>query len=154
MLLTECPRKVFDYGKTRSDSIHHAIDEVVWVNLFWHKSINEQVTLFNRTTLNIFRKFIPNKITLQLTLSVSITLYLEYLSISISVPWNFPKEDCIAFLYFELLYLELFPISNKFSGPLNHFLSLSRTSAFSKFISNSRIKSNLNQKENFDRKWK
>ena len=86
MLLTECPRKVFDYGKTRSDSIHHAIDEVVWVNLFWHKSINEQVTLFNRTTLNIFRKFIPNKITLQLTLSVSITLYLEYLSISISVP--------------------------------------------------------------------
>ena len=86
MLLTECPRKVLDYGKTRSDSIHHAVDEVVWVNLFWHKSINEQVTLFNRTTLNIFRKFIPNKITLQLTLSVSITLYLEYLSISISVP--------------------------------------------------------------------
>ena len=86
MLLTESPRKVLDYGKTRSDSIHHAIDEVVWVNLFWHKSINEQVTLFNRTTLNIFRKFIPNKITLQLTLSVSITLYLEYLSISISVP--------------------------------------------------------------------
>ena len=86
MLLTECPRKVLDYGKTRSDSIHHAIDEVVWVNLFWHKSINEQVTLFNRTTLNNFRKFIPNKITLQLTLSVSITLYLEYLSISISVP--------------------------------------------------------------------
>ena len=86
MLLTECPRKVLDYGKTRSDSIHHAIDEVVWVNLFWYKSIDEQVILFNRTTLNIFRKSIPNKITLQLTLSVSITLYLEYLSISISVP--------------------------------------------------------------------
>ena len=51
-----------------------------------------------------------------------------------SVPWNFPQEHCIAFLYFELLYLELFPISNKFSGPLNHFLSLSRTFTYSNLI--------------------
>ena len=51
-----------------------------------------------------------------------------------SIPWNFPQEHCIAFLYFELLYLELFPISNKFSGPLNHFISLSRTFTYSNFI--------------------
>ena len=51
-----------------------------------------------------------------------------------SVPWNLPQEYCIAFLYSELVYLELFPISNKFSGPLNHFLSLSRTFAYSNLI--------------------
>ena len=51
-----------------------------------------------------------------------------------SVPWNFPQEHCIAFLYSELLYLELFLISNKLSGPLNHFLSLSRTFTYSNFI--------------------
>ena len=71
-----------------------------------------------------------------------------------SVPWNFPLEHCIAFLYFELLYLELFSILNKFSGPLNHFLSLSRKFTYSNFIFDSRINWNLNQNKSFDRKWK
>ena len=55
------------------------------------------------------------------------------------------------FLYFKFLYLELFPMSNKFSGPLNHFLSLSRTFTYSNFISTSRINTNLNQNKSFDR---
>ena len=83
------------------------------------------------------------------------SLYLEYPVLSISrtkcsVPWNFPQEHCIAFLCFKLPYLKLFTISNKCSGPLNHFLSLSWTSTYSNF----KINSNLNQNKNFDCKWK
>ena len=76
------------------------------------------------------------KMHLQWTLSISTTLYLEYLSISNKMfrSLKLRQEHCIAFLYFEFLYLELFPVSNKFSGPLNHFLSLSRRFTNSNFI--------------------
>ena len=40
------------------------MDQFDWVNLLLDKVINEQVILFNRTRLNIFHNFIPNKITL------------------------------------------------------------------------------------------
>ena len=52
------------------------------------------------------------------------------------------------------LYLEYLSISNKFSGPLNHFLSLSRKFTYSNFIFDSRINWNLNQNKSFDRKLK
>ena len=68
---------------------------------------------------------------LQWTLSIS---NISLSRIKCSVPWNFPQVHCIAFLYFEFLYLELFPISNKFSGPLNHFLSISRTFTYLNLI--------------------
>ena len=69
-----------------------------------------------------------------------------------SIPWNFPQEHCIAFLYFELLYLELFPTN--FPVPWNIFsLYLQHLDTWISF-SNSRINSNLNQNKNFDRKWK
>ena len=55
-----------------------------------------------------------------------ISLYLEQNVRSLEIS---PKH-CIAFPYSELLYLELFPISNKFSGPLNHFLSVSNIYIF------------------------
>ena len=54
-------REVWDYGKAQTDLINRAID---WINLFLDKHINEQVILFNRTILNIFHSFIPNKIIL------------------------------------------------------------------------------------------
>ena len=53
-----------DYGKAQTDLINRAIDQFDWVNLFLDKNINEQVILFNRTILNIFHNFIPNKIIL------------------------------------------------------------------------------------------
>ena len=65
---------------------------------------------------------------IQWTLSISTTLYLEQNVRSLEIS---PKNTAEPF---ELLYLELFPISNKFSGPLNHFLSLSRTFTNSNFI--------------------
>ena len=57
-------REVWDYGKAQTDLINRAIDQFDWINLFLDKSINEQVILFNRTTLNIFHNFISNKIIL------------------------------------------------------------------------------------------
>lgn len=69
-------------------------------------------------------------------------------------PWNFSEEHCIAFFYFELLYLELFLISNKFWSPLNHFLSLFEHLNIRISFSNSWINSNLNQSKSFNRKWK
>ena len=70
------------------------------------------------------------------------------------VPWNFPQEHCIAFLYFELLYIELFPISKNFPVPWTIFsLYLEHLHIRILFL-NSQINSNLNQNKNFDRKWK
>ena len=57
-------REVWDYGKAQTVLINCAIDQLYCVNLFLDKKINEQVILFNRTILNIFHNFIPNKIIL------------------------------------------------------------------------------------------
>ena len=57
-------REVWDYGKAQTDLINCAIDQFDWVNLFLDKNINDQVILFNRTILNIFHNFIPNKLIL------------------------------------------------------------------------------------------
>ena len=94
---------------------------------------------------------------LRWTLSISTTLYLEYLSISNKILGHlkFPPRTLHSLSLFSyLLYLELFPISNKFSDPLNHFLSL-YLEHLHVWISfpNSRINSYLNQNKNFDRKW-
>ena len=55
---------IWNYGKAQTDLISHSIDQFDWVNLFLDKNINEQVILFNRTILNIFHNFIPNRIIL------------------------------------------------------------------------------------------
>ena len=57
-------REVWDYGKAQTDLINRAIDQFDWINLFLNININEKVISFNRTTLNIFHNFIPNKIIL------------------------------------------------------------------------------------------
>ena len=57
--------EVQDYGKAQNDSINRpTINQFDWVNLYLDKNINEQVTLLNRTILNIFNNFFPNKIIL------------------------------------------------------------------------------------------
>ena len=53
--------EVWDYGKAQTDLVNRTIDQFNWVNLFLDKNIKEQVILFNRTILNIFHNFIPNK---------------------------------------------------------------------------------------------
>ena len=55
-------REVWDYGKAQTDLINYAIDQFDQVNLFLDKSNLIQVILFNKTILNIFHNFIPNKI--------------------------------------------------------------------------------------------
>ena len=55
-------REVWDYGKAETDLINYAIDQFDQVNLFLDKSNLIQVILFNKTILNIFHNFIPNKI--------------------------------------------------------------------------------------------
>ena len=57
-------REVWDYGKAQTDLINRAIDQFDWVNLFLDTNINEKVILVNRTILNIFHNFIPNKMIL------------------------------------------------------------------------------------------
>ena len=57
--------EVQDYGKAQNDSINRpTINQFDWVNLYLDKNINEQVTLLNRTILNIFNNVFPNKIIL------------------------------------------------------------------------------------------
>ena len=56
--------EVCNHGKAQTDLINCAIDQFDWVNLLLDKIINGQVILFNRTILNVFHNFIPNKITL------------------------------------------------------------------------------------------
>ena len=84
------------------------------------------------------------------------SLYLDYplSQTKCSVHWNFTQEHCIAFLYLELLYLKLFPIWNKFSSPLNHFLSLSQTFIYSNFIFEFPNKFKFESKQKFRRQMK
>ena len=57
-------REVWDNGKAQTELINPTIDQFDLVNLFLDKNINKKVILFNRTILNIFHNFIPNKIIL------------------------------------------------------------------------------------------
>ena len=54
-------RLIWDYKNGDIPSINHAIDIFDWGNLFKGKNIHEQVHFFNKTILNIFRNYVPNK---------------------------------------------------------------------------------------------
>ena len=54
-------RVVWSYNKANNNLISRAINDFDWENLFFNKSINDQLTLFNVTIMNIFKNFIPNK---------------------------------------------------------------------------------------------
>ena len=49
---------------SETDSINRSIEIFDWSSLFSGKYVHEQVELFNKTLLNIFHNFIPNKIIL------------------------------------------------------------------------------------------
>ena len=57
-------REVWDYDKAQFDLINTAIENFDWNKLFSGQDIHDQVNLFNTTILNIYRNFIPNKVTL------------------------------------------------------------------------------------------
>ena len=57
-------RKIWDYNRSETDSINRSIEIFDWPSLFSGKNVHEQVELFNKTLLNIFHNFIPNKIIL------------------------------------------------------------------------------------------
>ena len=57
-------RKIWDYNRSETDSINRSIEIFDWSSLFSGKNVHEQVEVFNKTLLNIFHNFIPNKIIL------------------------------------------------------------------------------------------
>ena len=54
-------RLIWDYKNADIPSINRAIDIFDWGNSFKGKNVHEQVHFFNKTILNIFHNYIPNK---------------------------------------------------------------------------------------------
>ena len=52
---------VWDYRRANESAINAALNRVDWEFLFSNKSVNQQVTIFNRTAMNIYSNFVPNK---------------------------------------------------------------------------------------------
>ena len=55
-------RLVWDYKKADTNSIRRAVKQVNWESLFQNKSVHEQVLILNKTLLNVFSNYVPNKI--------------------------------------------------------------------------------------------
>ena len=53
---------VWDYKKADTNSIREALKQVNWEFLFQDKNIHEQVLILNKTLLNVFSNYVPNKI--------------------------------------------------------------------------------------------
>ena len=54
-------RLVWDYKKANIQLLNHTIETFNSEKLLENKNVNEQLHLFNKTMLNIFHNFIPNK---------------------------------------------------------------------------------------------
>ena len=52
---------IWDYKNADISSINRAIDIFDWGNSFESKNVHEHVHFFNKTILNIFYNYIPNK---------------------------------------------------------------------------------------------
>ena len=55
-------RLVWDYKHSDEKAIANALDQVDWSFLFFNKNVHEQVSILNRTLINVFSNFIPNKL--------------------------------------------------------------------------------------------
>ena len=53
--------EIWDYNRAETDLINRSIETFDWPKFFLGKDVHEQVILFNKTILNIFYNFIPNK---------------------------------------------------------------------------------------------
>ena len=54
-------RLVWDYKRANTDAIISSINQVDWEFLFFNKNVHQQVYIFNKTLINIFSNFIPNR---------------------------------------------------------------------------------------------
>ena len=54
-------REVWDYEKANIENINKAISNFDWNKAFENLSVDEKVYFLNKTLLNIFRNYIPNK---------------------------------------------------------------------------------------------
>ena len=54
-------RLVWDYKRAIENVINAALNKVDWEFLFSNKSVNQQVIIFNRSVMNVFSNFVPNK---------------------------------------------------------------------------------------------
>ena len=54
-------RKIWNYNRAETDLINRAIENCDWPSLFLGKNVHQQVEIFNKTLLNIFHNYIPNK---------------------------------------------------------------------------------------------
>ena len=52
---------VRDYKRANESVINATLNKVDWEFLFSNKSVNRQVIIFNRTLMNVFSNFFPNK---------------------------------------------------------------------------------------------
>ena len=53
--------EIWDYNRAETDLINRSIETFDWPKFFLGKDVHEQVILFNKTMLNIFYNFTPNK---------------------------------------------------------------------------------------------
>ena len=67
-LKTEYPlpyiRKIWNYNRAETDLINRAIEDCDWPSLSLGKNVHQQVKILNKTLLNIFHNYIPNKFVL------------------------------------------------------------------------------------------
>ena len=54
-------QEVWDYKKANIEHIKKAISNLDWNKAFENLSVDEKVDFLNKTLLNIFRNYIPNK---------------------------------------------------------------------------------------------
>ena len=52
---------VWDYKRANESAINAALNKVDWEFLFSNKSVTQQVIIFNRSVMNVFSNFVPNK---------------------------------------------------------------------------------------------
>ena len=53
---------VWDYNKADIEKIKKSIEQVHWENIFNHKNPHQQVAIFSKTIINIFSKFVQNRV--------------------------------------------------------------------------------------------
>ena len=54
-------RVVWHYDQADTDLIKRAVNQFDWANAFSKLNINEQVSLFNNTIINIMNNFVPHE---------------------------------------------------------------------------------------------
>ena len=54
-------RVVWHYQDTNNDLTQQSIPQFIWERAFCNKGVNEQISIFNETILNIMTNFIPHE---------------------------------------------------------------------------------------------